>query len=1023
MSVNIDKTLFWARLKRVFDNWAKGGKAWGGGADAMIVNSGSASEDLVYSRSGAIHVFLLGYEFPDTVMVFTPGELTILCSRKKARYLEPLGTSNGSLRLTVIQRNKGDKDAANFAALVKKIKSSNKGQLLGWLPKERQEGKFIARWNQAWTPCGMTAVSVSLGFGRVMSVKDRQALKDVKTAASFTTKLYKSYLDKTIKDAIVDEKKMSHRAISDRALAAFDAPNKVDGTMSEDANVEACYDPVVMSGGDYSLNNAAESNDKPLQYGSGGKPGVILTRAGARFNNYCSNIARTIFINPSKDMEKAYTALTDVFKACLRVLRHGQRINDVYKTAMGVVKRGPMRKFADCFRGCGFGTGLEFREKNLILSEKNMQIFKDGHVVCFSIGFEGLKGTDGGGTYSMQIADTIQITTEDPILLTNAYRSWKQVAMDLADSDSDEASDEASDADAGQISHYEARRRKRAQFENSSNTAQARERERKQNELRKKKLEEMARRHAKDSVKASFDAKKTFDYANIRTYKTVSSFPKQARSRPNQLYVDMANEAIIVPVFKQLVPFHISTIRSVNKSEEGNETVLRINFATPGMSFKKNNDYIMAVPQDKFFVQELSFRSRGRAGNLERAYFTIQELRRSVKKRMKETEDRKSVIVQKALKPITQGGVLKLRDLSARPSLSRKRSTGVLEAHKNGLRFYQTRDAIKVDVIYENIKHAFFQKVERSTEVILHFELHNNIMWGKKKTDYVQFYVEVVASSQDLQSGTRWHDADGLIEEQEERRRKRRFNTIFRDFAKKLENVTKRYDPKNEIVFEEPQRSLGFTGVPHKEAVECLPTGSCLIALDNKPRPFVACIDDVDVAVLERVRYSLKNFDLTLIHKDYTRFDTIVSIPSKKIEDIKNYLNATGLPYYERPDPLKTANILDTIRQDIPGFIALGGWEDILKEGYIDEHGDEMEDDSGSAWEADEEDDEDPDDEEFDSGSEVEESESGSDYQDDDDEDAEDWDELDRKAAAQDRKRARDDRDFERRDRQKRSRR
>ena len=92
-------------------------------------------------------------------------------------------------------------------------------------------------------------------------------------------------------------------------------------------------------------------------------------------------------------------------------------------------------------------------------------------MVCFSIGFRDSRAPTGG-TYSMQIADTIQITTE-------ANPPYKRVplveavAMDLADSDSDEASDEASDADR-QISRYEARRRKRAQFENSSNTAQAR---------------------------------------------------------------------------------------------------------------------------------------------------------------------------------------------------------------------------------------------------------------------------------------------------------------------------------------------------------------------------------------------------------------------------------------------------------------------------------------------------------------------------------------------------------------------
>ena len=56
---------------------------------------------------------------------------------------------------------------------------------------------------------------------------------------------------------------------------------------------------------------------------------MILTRAGARFNNYCSTLPAPSSSTPARTWKRP-TALTDVFKACLRVLRHGQRIN-VYK--------------------------------------------------------------------------------------------------------------------------------------------------------------------------------------------------------------------------------------------------------------------------------------------------------------------------------------------------------------------------------------------------------------------------------------------------------------------------------------------------------------------------------------------------------------------------------------------------------------------------------------------------------------------------------------------------------------------
>jgi nucleosome binding factor SPN SPT16 subunit len=58
------------------------------------------------------------------------------------------------------------------------------------------------------------------------------------------------------------------------------------------------------------------------------------------------------------------------------------------------------------------------------------------------------------------------------------------------------------------------------------------------------------------------------------------------------------------------------------------------------------------------------------------------------------------------------------------------------------LRYYTPRNET-VDVMYRNIRHAFFQPAEKEMITILHFHLHNPIMIGNKKTKDVQFYVEV----------------------------------------------------------------------------------------------------------------------------------------------------------------------------------------------------------------------------------------------------------------------------------------
>ena len=69
--------------------------------------------------------------------------------------------------------------------------------------------------------------------------------------------------------------------------------------------------------------------------------------------------------------------------------------------------------------------------------------------------------------------------------------------------------------------------------------------------------------------------------------------------------------------------------------------------------------------------------------------------------------------------------------------------SGTLEAHTNGYRYSTMRQEEKVDIMYRNIKHAFFQPAEKEMITLVHFHLHNFIMVGTKKTKDVQFYVEV----------------------------------------------------------------------------------------------------------------------------------------------------------------------------------------------------------------------------------------------------------------------------------------
>ena len=69
-----------------------------------------------------------------------------------------------------------------------------------------------------------------------------------------------------------------------------------------------------------------------------------------------------------------------------------------------------------------------------------------------------------------------------------------------------------------------------------------------------------------------------------------------------------------------------------------------------------------------------------------------------------------------------------------------------MEAHDNGFRYTSIRGD-KVDILYNNIKNAFFQPCDGEMIILLHFHLRHAIMFGKKKQLDVQFYTEVIFAS------------------------------------------------------------------------------------------------------------------------------------------------------------------------------------------------------------------------------------------------------------------------------------
>ena len=260
----------------------------------------------------------------------------------------------------------------------------------------------------------------------------------------------------------------------------------------------------------------------------------------------------------------------------------------------------------------------------------------------------------------------------------------------------------------------------------------------------------------------------------------------------------------------------------------------------------------------------MTFRSLDRR-NIEQIYRIYQDLKKKIRLREQKAEQERDLVSQAKLIRIKDQRIPRLQDLTMRPQLSGRKCVGNLEAHQNGLRFTSNKGE-SLDVLYANISNAIFQPCQNSTIVLIHFHLKDFIMIGRKKQKDVQFYTEAIEASLNIDSGGRYgDDPDELEDEQRERERRRALNNAFKDFCKKVEKVAKHYEFN--IDFDIPYADLGFNGNCTREMVTILPTVNCLVSLTETPFFFVR-LADIEHVHFERVTYTTKNFDLSIIFKN-----------------------------------------------------------------------------------------------------------------------------------------------------------
>uniref|UniRef100_A0A3Q3DYZ9 FACT complex subunit n=1 Tax=Hippocampus comes TaxID=109280 RepID=A0A3Q3DYZ9_HIPCM len=1016
MAANLDKEAYYRRIKRLYGNWKKGEDEFGK-VDAIVVSVG-VDEEIVYAKSTAIQTWLFGYEVTDTIMVFCETKILFLASKKKVDFLKQVAitkgneNANGVPPITLLTREKNESNKPNFDKMIEAIRGSRGGKTVGVFSKDKFPGEYMKSWNDTLTAEGLEKqVDISAVVAYTMAVKEDGELGLMKKAAAITSEVYSKFFKERVMEIVdADEQKVRHSKLAESVEKAIEEKKYLGGV--DPSTVEMCYPPIIQSGGNYSLKfSVVDKNHMHF--------GAITCAMGIRYKSYCSNLVRTLMVDPPQEMQDNYNFLLQVEEELLKELKH-VKICDAYNTVLEYVKKEKADLVAKLTKNL-FAMGIEFREGSLVLNSKNQYKLKK-MVLSISIGFADLTNKEGKKEeqkkYALFVGDTVQINEEEAAtVLTPVKKKIKNVGIFLKSQNDDEEDEEEEVDDAEELLGKGARGAALLADRTRNEMTAEEKRRAHQKELANSLNEEAKRRLTEQKGEQQIQARKS----NV-SYKNVSQMPREKDIREMKIFIDKKYETVVMPIFGIATPFHIATIKNISMSVEGDYTYLRINFYVPGSSLGRQEGNIFPNP-DATFVKETYRASNLKAPgdtsvpstNLQNAFRIIKEVQKRYKTREAEEKEKEGIVKQDSLVINLNRSNPKLKDLYIRPNIAQKRMQGSLEAHTN-FRFTSVRGD-KVDILYNNIKHAIFQPCDGEMIIVLHFHLKNAIMFGKRRHTDVQFYTEVGEITTDLGKHQHMHDRDDLYAEQMEREMRHKLKSAFKNFIEKVETLT-----REELEFEVPFRDL-FQGAPYRSTCLLQPTSSSLVNVTEWQPPFVVTLDEVELVHFERVQFHLKNFDVVIVYKDYNKKVTMINaVPVNSLDPIKEWLSC-DIKYTEGVQSLNWTKIMKTIVDDPEGFFEQGGWSFLDPES---EQGSGAEEDSESEME----------DETFNPSAdetEVEEEDSDEDYSSEtensdysaslgsEEESGKDWDELEEEARKADKESHYEDEDTSNKKRKNRS--
>ena len=934
--------------------------------DGFVIVRGKFVEDDAEStqtKTSIFHDYIFNYDLTDTIIFFSPKTIYFLVASKKKSLIESTKKPKEIVnvpQIKIILRTPSDDNTPKIKEIFENIKQEiNKNEInIGYIKEEKGIGKAVEEfYSVADNIEGIHLVDTPNLIDEIIQTKDKNELNLINISSRYSCYLL-DHLNKEFENDVEEEKVIKHIKISEEVKKMYEKENfkkkfkeKYSKYNINPQLLEVKYTPVIQSGGNYTLDCFKESDNNELS------SDIIICKAFASYKDYNSQIIRTFMIDSNKAQQNQYKILLAAFDKMLILLKEGitkkSTLGDIYKEIKDfIISRD--ENLTNCVPEClGYGLGLEKVNDNLRITADSKVIIQNGMVIFIHLSLQNLEIDNKN--YMMQIGDTICIDDKGELInfTERSAKSLNEIHYELKNN-----SEDKDDNNSNINNNYygpNVRVTRHMDKKIDDKLIDREKRKEHQIELLKEKNNDFKRRleQGENFFKEETTIKRK-DFSNLKCYDNIKQFPSDMKN--GKIYLDQKHYTVFLPIFKNMVPFHIGLIKNTSKSEDSNYTILRINFVIP----ISGNELDSIKSPNPVFIREISYKFKD-ANYVQNIMNKIKDMTKAYKAKEQEDKEREDIIEQEKIIVRKEKRIF-LSELGIKPPLSKK-SQGTLEAHVNGFRFINNKNE-RVDIIYKNIKHAFLQTCENEMMAFFHFHLINPILVGKKKVSDIQFYREIGTQADDLNMKGRNADYDEYEMEIKEQKRIDNMNKEFKKFAKNVEEL-------EYIKFEMPIRELQFSGVPFKSNVTLYPTSNCIISLTESPF-FVITLNEIEIMYFERVSQNLKNFDMAFVFKDFSRpIKKIYTIPMECLDMLKTWADDNNILYGEGQYNMNWSNVMNAIKEDPKNFVEEGCWNFLVDNAEDDEDDDDDENDDDPEYQEEEEED----------------------YSDDDDDDAEEEEE------------------------------